>query len=69
MTIPGVPESLDRSKVIEFFHSVGIDPAKCLSVELKADGIYAETFALDAEGRKVVLYDEVATHRIYIPFV
>ena len=69
MKIKEVPESLPRADVVAFFHSVGIDPKWCTSIELRADGIYAEVFARGEDGQKVILHYGVATHKVYIPFV
>ena len=71
MKIPGVPESLPREKVIDFFKSVGLAANNCTSIELRPDGIYAEMFARTPEGAKVVdpQRGEIVLHKVYIPFV
>jgi hypothetical protein len=64
----GVPNSIPRKTVTAFLKHIGLDPSRCTSIELSVNGIYAEMFALDPEGRKYVEFDEIAKHRIFVPF-
>lgn len=68
MLIPEVPESIPRSAVMLVLREIGIDPAWCVSLELKQSGIYAEMFARSEAGYKIVNNDEVATHKVFIRF-
>lgn len=70
MKIPGVPESLSREKVLAFFESVGLEAKNCTSMEVRADGIYAEVFARNLAGHKVVdsVRGEIVLNSVYIPF-
>ena len=69
MNLPEVPESVSRETVTEFFKSVGIDPWLCAGVRLDPSGIYAEMFALDDRGVKIITREGPAMSDIFIPFV
>lgn len=69
MVIDSIPESIPRGAMLAILREIGIDPKWCVSLELQRDGIYAEMFVKGENGHKVVLRDEVATHKVYIPFV
>lgn len=71
MTLLGVPDNLPREKVLDFFKSVGLEAKNCMSVELRADGIYAELIARSPEGHRIVdnQRGELVIHKVYIPFV
>lgn len=69
--LPGMPASIDRRVVMRAVKAIGIDPNHVTNLSLAADGIYAEVFALDENGRKVLdigLETAFAKHRIFIPF-
>lgn len=68
MVIPEVPQSVPRSKVVEFFTELGIDPKWCAGIELQHRGIYADVFVRDDHGGKLVTQSEPAIHKVFIPF-
>jgi len=67
--IPGVPESITREAYIGLFEAAGIKPEQTLQLSFKSDGIYAEVFALDADGKRILdpMVEGFAKHSIYIP--
>lgn len=65
----GVPETIDRSKFIEFLNGAGIDPNRCLHVGMNSRGIYAKVFALGEKGEKIILSTGgPATHTVFVRF-
>lgn len=67
-TIAGVPDSITRAAYISLFEAAGLEPTATKSLTFGADGIYAEVFAHDERGRKIL--DPavgVVKHTIYIP--
>jgi hypothetical protein len=63
-----VPESIPRKVVTTILNELGIDPASCLSLRLAHEGLYAEVFARDESGKKIVENDRLATHNVFIRF-
>lgn len=45
VTIPGVPASIPRSRLIDMIVSLGIDPNRCKEIRLDRNGIKAEVYA------------------------
>jgi hypothetical protein len=67
--IPGVPETFPREKVVAFFKDIGIDPSWCTSLELKANGVYAEIFVRHEGNTKFVTNNgEPAIHKVFVKF-
>lgn len=69
MDIPGVPESIPRSRVVELVKSLGIDPAELVDFDLKPEALYVQVYA-QRDGNRY--WDGgadhvAATHRIAIP--
>lgn len=69
MIIDTIPKSIPRGAVLAILKELGIDPAWCVSLELKQSGIYAEMFVKGDNGLKIIDGDEVATHNVFIEFV
>lgn len=69
MILPQVPDSIPRGAVLAVLRELGIDPKSCISLRMDRQGIYAEVFALDDEGKKYFSgNDEIATHNVFIRF-
>lgn len=70
MDIPGIPDSIPRTAVIELVQSLGIDPVNAISVKLNLRSIDAEIYAVDERGHRYAVDDDtIATHTISIPIV
>jgi len=66
-----VPESLTREQYLHLIRSVGFAPEALISLEFRADGVYAETFDLDESGRKRIdrTKGEVVKNTTFVPVV
>lgn len=70
--IEGVPESFTREQYVALFDAVGLSPYNIMSLEFRAEGVYAVVFERDAEGQRILI-DHTgedggwAKHRIFIP--
>lgn len=70
ITIPGVPESIDRKAVCDLIASLGLEPKDVISLAFEPLGIRAEVCALNEQGQRFTADGEnVATHRLTIPIV
>jgi hypothetical protein len=69
--IDGVPESITRAEYVALIESVGLDVKDLRSLEFRLDGIYADVYDRDDEGRLRidVQRDEAIVNRVYIPVV
>jgi len=75
VTIPGVPASVPRARVLDLIESLGFDPRELVSLRFEPGGIYAEVFADQRPGRTGFTErwrfttdgQAAATHRICIP--
>lgn len=69
MDIPGVPESIPRTQMLEMLASLGLDPKDLISFRVEWNAITAEVFALNEKGSRYVAdgSDSIATHSIAIP--
>ena len=69
MDIPGVPESMTRAQYTALIAAAGLSADNLVSLEFRPDGIHAEVFARDADGKDLVdtAKNEMMTHSIYIP--
>ena len=45
---------MKRERMLEFMRELGLDPSKTINVHLDSSGWFAEQFALDADGKKVL---------------
>lgn len=61
-----VPESISRAEMVSLLARIGIDASQARSVRFDRDWIEAEVYALDDEGRKFAVGDEIAINRIVI---
>lgn len=68
MILPQVPESIPRGAVTAILTELGIDPNWCVSLRMEHKGLYAEVFARDEDGKKIVEGDRLATHNVFIRF-
>ena len=50
---------MKRERMLEFLRELGLDPSKTINVHLDSSGWFAEQFALDADGKKVLPEDSV----------
>lgn len=64
--IPGVPKTITRDEYLALVRAVGFQTKDLVSLEFKADGIYAEVFAKAADGNRGVDGTSPATHRVYV---
>ena len=72
MDIPGVPDKITREAYVQVIKALGLDPDHIRSLEFRVDGIYAEVYAPDEDGKRFLdtapgSIGRPATHRIYIP--
>lgn len=68
MILPEIPESIPRGAVMAILRELGLDPKSLLSLELKHKGLYAETFAKDEAGKKIIEGDRLVTNKVFIRF-
>lgn len=77
-TVEGIPQSMTREQYVSLTAGVGLDASKLISLEFRADGIYAVTAWEDADGAarqdfppSGTVDDEFAIvqNRIFIPVV
>lgn len=54
MQIDGIPQEIAREAYLELVKGAGFDVRNLRSLRFATDGIYAEVFATDAEGRKII---------------
>lgn len=68
---PGIPKTITREAYMAAVTNLGIDYKHLRSLEWRPDGIYAEVYASDVEGRRIIdtMTDEVILHRVYIEAV
>lgn len=69
VTIPGVPETVPRERLLAFLHGLGFEPTEVASLEFHPEGIYAEVYAHDPareRGWRYAVGDEAAKHRVCI---
>lgn len=64
--VDGVPESISRVDYLRLIESVGFKVKDLRSLEFTTNGIYAEAYATDAEGRLIADGDEAAVHRVFV---
>lgn len=60
------PKMITRETYQELIRAAGFDPDELLSMRFTAEGIYAEVFARDEQGRKQVDGDEIAAHTVFV---
>lgn len=68
-TIEGIPESFTREQYVALFDAVGLSPYDLVSLEFRAEGVYAEVFERDTTGKRIFSQHDggFAKHRIFIP--
>jgi hypothetical protein len=68
MHIEGIPDSIDREKVISFLKDIGIDPRQLVGMTFDMRCIIAEVYALNEKGERYFRndYQDVAKHRINV---
>lgn len=68
-TIVSVPESLTKEQYTSLVESVGFAPSDVRRLEFRHDGVYAEVFDRDENGRIRMdrQADEVVVNRVWIP--
>lgn len=54
ITIPGVPETITRAQYVALIESVGFKPNDLASLRFTVEGIYAEVFARNADGARII---------------
>lgn len=70
MDIPGIPESITRKAYMEMVESWGFKLEDLKALRLAHDGVYAEVFARDPDGkRRIVEREEYAMHDVFVPVV
>lgn len=71
MTIDAVPDSIPLSTLTGWLASMGLDASHLRTLRvgrsLSGMAVIAEVFALDSDGRRFVVDEEVATHEVVIP--
>lgn len=71
-TIEGIPESFTREQYVALFDAVGMNPYDIMSLEFRAEGVYAVVFERDGDGERILI-DHTgddggwAKHRVFIP--
>jgi hypothetical protein len=68
----GVPEFLTHQQYIDWFASIGIDAMSLKHIEVLRDGITAQVYSLNDEGKQYMTTDKdgtrrLATHTVTIP--
>jgi hypothetical protein len=72
LTIPGVPQSINRADYLALIESLGLNPYNLVELELGYRSIRAVVFARDADGKRYMdgfERNEAAKHTITIPVV
>jgi hypothetical protein len=71
MEIPGIPENIQRARVVELINALGIDVKQLRALRIEPRAVHAEVYALKDGNR---FWDgawqpdsRVATHHITIP--
>jgi hypothetical protein len=72
MVISGVPDQIQRAKVLEFLTSIGVKYEDLIGFSLYHHAFVIEMFALDTEGKRYVIQDpkdgdHMAVHKISVP--
>lgn len=69
MVVEAVPESITREQYVSLVSAVGFDVKDLKSLEFRQDGIYAEVYFRDEEGRMVIDQPagDVVVNRVYVP--
>lgn len=68
MKIDGVPETIERSKVLALVDAMGLDVRHIVSLSVGCTAMTAVVYAL-RDGRRYLDNDHVVTHAIAIPIV
>lgn len=70
-TLAGVPTVIKRSDVLRMLETIGIEWDNLVSLRFEMDGIHAEVYALDENGKPYLTPNQntVAKHRISISIV
>lgn len=68
MDIAGVPDTIPRKRFIELVETLGLDVKDLIRLNFKWDGITAEVYALNENGKRFCVDGEnIAKRRVYIP--
>lgn len=72
MVIPGVPDQIQRAKVLEFLTSIGVNYEDLVGFSLYHHALVVEMYALNTEGKRYLIHDpknedHIAVHKISIP--
>ena len=68
MTAPLIPDPIPRARVGELCKQLGLDPSVVEALEFKTFGLYVTFHATDEDGRKLLDGQDVARHRIFVPY-
>jgi hypothetical protein len=66
-TIPAAPQSITRKDYTALVRSAGFDPEQLRALRFAADGIYAEVYEADGEGRRRIERGESVISTVFIP--
>lgn len=68
-TITVVPESITREQYLGMITAVGFDVKNLTMLEFRTDGIYADVYDVDENGKKHIDAgrNELVKNRVYIP--
>jgi hypothetical protein len=65
--IPGIPDSIPRSRVVELVEALGLDIRDLRSFSVNRHAVQAEVFARNEQGHPYMDGEDIAIHRITIP--
>ncbi|MGW1961830.1 hypothetical protein ACWCPD_16320 [Streptomyces sp. NPDC001935] len=68
MSAPKFPDFVPREHCKSFVEQIGLAPKDVRRLEVVAEGIWATLYARDAEGRRYAVGEDVACHRVFMPF-
>lgn len=71
MDIAGIPEAISRKAYTQLVEACGFDPEGLVSLDFRPDGIYAEMYATDDRGDRMIdrQASRAAVHRVYVRVV
>lgn len=69
MKPPHIPDPIPFAEVSGLCKQLGLDPAEVESLEFRVYGLYVTFHARDDEGCKLSDGQDVARHRIFVPYV
>lgn len=70
VTVPGIPETITRERYRALVEGAGFDVNELVSLRFEVNGIYAEVYATDENGRRFTADGKtVATHNVCIKVI